>query len=144
LGAPQSGFSWASLAIKVLQFLVDPRPTATCSQAAAPVEAKPGAVPANDRFGFDGEEDLRPAAPEATEGGPEQAIASVQPRSGSLALEHCDLLAQSEDFQSGVGSRAEEHTERHHNSEEELGHELRVVTRRNTGLIAEAGIFATH
>ena len=54
-------------------------------------------------------------------------------RSRSLAFEHGDLLAESEDFQGGIGSW-EENAEHNQDSKEELQHELTVVTRRNARL----------
>jgi hypothetical protein len=68
----------------------------------------------------------------------------VQPRSRSLAFEHSDLVAQCEDFESGVGSRAQEDAERPHNTEQELEHELTLVTRRNAGSVAVVENCATH
>jgi hypothetical protein len=45
-----------------------------------------------------------------------------------LALEHGELLAESEDFQGGIGSRREEYREYTPHSDEELDHEILVVT----------------
>jgi hypothetical protein len=51
-------------------------------------------MPADHSLGFDNEEDLGPAGPEAAESHPEQPVASVQGRPRSLAFEHGDLLSR--------------------------------------------------
>ena len=56
-------------------------------------------MPSDDGFGFDDEEDIGPAGPEATEDGPKEPVASVEGRPWALAFEHGDLLAESKDFQ---------------------------------------------
>jgi hypothetical protein len=68
-------------------------------------------VPSDNGFWFDNQEDIGPAGPEATEGGPKEPVASVEGRPRSLAFEHGDLLAESEDFQRRIGSCPEENTE---------------------------------
>ena len=68
-------------------------------------------MPADDGLRLDNQEDLGPAGPEAAEGGPEEAVARIQGRPRSLAFEHGDLLAQSEDLQRGIASCTEENTE---------------------------------
>jgi hypothetical protein len=55
-------------------------------------------MPADHSLGFDNEEDIGPAGPEAAERGPEEAVARIQGRPRSLAFEHGDLLAQREDL----------------------------------------------
>jgi hypothetical protein len=52
----------------------------------------------------------------------------------SFAFEHGDLLAESEDFQCSIGPRLEENTEGNQDGEQEVKHELTVLTWRNTGL----------
>jgi hypothetical protein len=84
-------------------------------------------MPADDGLRLDNQEDIGPAGPEATEGGPEEAVASIQGWPRSLAFEHGELLAQSEDFQGHVTSRTEENAESTQHSEARLDHELTVV-----------------
>jgi len=67
---------------------------------------------------LDNEEDVGPAGPKATEGGPEETVARIQGRPRSLAFEHGELLAQSEDLQGHVASRTEENAERPQDSDE--------------------------
>jgi hypothetical protein len=86
-------------------------------------------MPADDSLRFDNEEDMGPAGPEATEGGPEETVARIQERPRSLAFEHGDLLAQSEDLHCCVTSRTEENAECAQHSEKQLDHELTVVAR---------------
>ena len=87
---------------QIPQFLGDPRSAAARTGAPAPVESEPGAMPADHSLRFYYEEDIGPAGPEAAEGGPEETVARIQGRPRSLAFEHGDLLAQSEDLQGGV------------------------------------------
>jgi len=96
-------------------------------------------MPADHGLGFDDEEDIGLAGPEAAEGGPEEAVAKIQRWPRSLAFEHGDLLAQSEDLQRGIASCTEENTESTQHSEEELDHEILVVTRRDAGTIGRLG-----
>jgi hypothetical protein len=56
-----------------------------------------------------------------------------------LAFEH-ELLAESEDFQGGIGSRTEEYTECTQHSDVELDHEILVVTQRDAGSIGLLGV----
>ena len=65
-------------------------------------------MPSDNGFGFDDEQDIAPARPTATEGGPKEPVASVQRRPRSLAFEHGDLLAESEDFQRSIGPSPED------------------------------------
>jgi hypothetical protein len=97
-------------------------------------------MPADDGLGFDNEEDIGPAGPEAAESHPKQPVASLQWRPWSLAFEHGDLLAQSEDLQRGIASCTEENAESTQHSEEELDHKILVVTRRDAGRL---GAFST-
>ena len=73
------------------------------------------------------DEDIAPAGPEAAEGGPEEAVARIQGRPRSLAFEHSNLLAQSEDLQGCVSSRTEKNAESTQHREEQLDHELTVA-----------------
>jgi hypothetical protein len=57
-----------------------------------------------------------------------------------LNLEHSDLLAECEDFQGGVGPCSKENTEGKQDSEQELGHELTVVTCRQRSIARPGGI----
>jgi hypothetical protein len=62
------------------------------------------------------------------ERGPEQPVTGVEGWPRSLALEDGDLLAESQDFQGSIGSYAEESAHRSQEIEQELKHELTVVT----------------
>src|SRR5215471_3692130 len=109
---------------QVPEFLRNARSTAARSRSPAPIKPKAGAAPADDGLPFHNEEDISPAGPDATEGGPEEADARIQGRPRSLAFEHGDLLAQSEDLQGCVASRTEENAENTQHSEEQIDHEL--------------------
>ena len=62
----------------------------------------------------------------------------------SLALEPRKWLAEGEDLQGGIASGTEENAECTQHSDEELQHELRVVTQRDARLIRQLGVFPTH
>jgi hypothetical protein len=85
-------------------------------------------MPADDGLWLDNEEHIGPAGPEAAQDGPKQPVARVQGWPRSFALEHRDLLPKSKDFQGCIASCTEENSERKQESEEELNHELTVVT----------------
>jgi hypothetical protein len=97
-------------------------------------------MPANDGIWFDNEKDIGPTGPHAAEGSPKQPVASIQGWPRSLAFEHGELLAESEDFQGGIGSRTEEYRECTQHSDEELDHEILVVTQRAAGSIGLLGV----
>src|SRR5262249_36398168 len=88
--------------------LANPWTAARLSGTPTPVKTESSAVPADNRLGFDDDQHLAPARPHPTKCGPEQTVQGVHGRPRSLALEHSNLLSQSEDFQSCVGSTAEE------------------------------------
>ena len=85
-------------------------------------------MPSDDGFRFDDEQDIGPTRPKATECGPKQAVASFLRRPGSLAFEHGELLAESEDLKRGIGPCPEESPEGNQDGEQELKHELTVLT----------------
>ncbi|HEY6306450.1 MAG TPA: hypothetical protein VI488_08360, partial [Candidatus Angelobacter sp.] len=103
------------------------RSTAARSRSPAPVEAKAGAVPSDDRFWFDNQEDIGPTGPQAAQRGPEQPVAGVQGWSRPPAFEHGDLLAESEDLQGGFRSCPEGGAECNEESEKEREHQLTVL-----------------
>jgi hypothetical protein len=61
-----------------------------------------------------------------------------------LTLKHGGLLAQSGDFEGGLASCTDENPECNQRGEEELAHELTVVTWRNAGSLARSEVFSTH
>jgi hypothetical protein len=61
-----------------------------------------------------------------------------------LAFEHDELLAENEDFQGGIGSRTEEYRDCTQHSDEELDHEILVLTQRAARSIGLPGAFSTH
>jgi hypothetical protein len=125
------------------QFLGNSGATAARSGAPAPVETKAGAVPSDDGFRFDNQENIGPVGPKTAEGGPEQPVARVQGWPRSLAFEHSDLLAESQDFQSGISSGPEHSAHGDQEGEEELDHELTVLTRRNATPVDALDVRAT-
>jgi hypothetical protein len=88
-------------------------------------------MPGDDGRGLDDEEDFRPAAPAAAECDPEESVQEVQGWARPFALEHGELLSEGEDFKGGVAATAEEDADDGEDGEDELGHKLTLVTRRN-------------
>src|SRR5215472_15065997 len=114
---------------QIPQFRGDPRSAAARTRPPPPVQPKASAMPSDHGLRLDNDEDLGPAGPDAAEGGPEEAVPTIQGRPRSLAFEHGDLLAQSEDLHGCVASRTEENAESTPHSEEQMDHELTVVAR---------------
>ena len=142
-GSASIGVFFGQAHNQVPEFLRNSRSTAARSRSPAPEEAKGGAVPTDHSFWFDDQEDSGPARPKAAQGGPEQPIAGVQERPRSLALEHSDLLAESQDFQSGISPGPEQSAHGDQEGEEELDHELTVLTRRNATPVDALDVRAT-
>jgi hypothetical protein len=128
---------------QVSQFLGNSRSTDSRSGAPAPVKTKAGAMPCGDGFWFHNQEDIGPAGPKAPQGGPEQPVAGVQVWPRSLAFEHSDLLAECQDFQGDIGSGPEQSANSNQDGEEELGHELMVLTRHNVTPVGALDVRAT-
>ena len=70
----------------------------------------------------------------AAEGRPEESVQRVQYWPRPFAFEHSDLLSEGEDFEGRIGSTAEEDTDHGEDGEDELRHELTLVTWRNRAL----------
>ncbi len=96
-----------------------------------PKETKPGAMPGDDGGGLDDEEDVGPAGPAAAECGPDESVQEVQGWARPFALKHGELLSEGEGFKGGVAATAEEDADDGEDGEDELGHKLTLVTRRN-------------
>jgi hypothetical protein len=84
----------------------------SCRKLASPEKAKAGAVPSDDSFWFDHQEDSGPAGPKAAEGRPEESIQLVSDRTRSFAFKHRDLPSEGEDFESRVTPTAKDDSER--------------------------------
>jgi len=89
-------------------------------------------MPADDGLWLHDDEDVGPAGPEAAQGGPEEPVQPIQTETGSFPLEHRYLLSKSPDRKGHVGSTLEEDTDDRERRGDEFGHELTLVTRRNT------------
>ena len=98
-------------------------------------------MPCDDGFWFDNQDDIGPAWPKAAEGGPEEPVAGVQVWPRALAFENGELLPEGQDFQGGIGSRTEEYRDCTQHSDEELDHEILVVTQRAPDRSAYWGSF---
>ena len=119
------------LADQSSNLLGDLRPTAARSGTPTPIQPKTRAVPADDGLGLDDDQDVGPMGPEAAEGRPEEPVEGVQGRPRPFAFEHGDLLSEGEDFEGGIASTAEEDTDHGEDGEDELRHELTLLTWRN-------------
>ena len=89
-----------------------------------PVQAKTGAVPADDGFWFDDDENVTPAGPETAEGCPEEPVDGVQWWPRALAFEHGELLTEGEDFEGDVAPAADEGPEGNDECKDGFEHEL--------------------
>ena len=89
----------------------DLRPAAARSRAPTPIEAKTGAVPADDRFGLHNNQRIFPPGPDAAKSGPEEPVESIQMGTRPFPLEHGDLLPEGENFEGGVAATAKEHAD---------------------------------
>jgi hypothetical protein len=112
-------------------FVGDCWPAAARAGSPTPVTAESSAVPAGYGVGHDDDENVLPAGPVAAEGGPEQPVHRVQYRAWPLAFEDGDLLSEGEDFKSSVASTSKEDAEYRKHGEDELGHEITLLTWRN-------------
>src|SRR5215813_12962873 len=99
-GAPQVGFSATIRKISSRtsrQFLpTDLFPTL---RDQTPVQSKTSAMPANDGLRIDEHQRLLPSTPKTTGEYPEDFVNRSDPGSGMLALQHGQLLPESEIFQ---------------------------------------------
>jgi hypothetical protein len=59
-------------------------------------------MPTDDSLGLHDDEEVAPSGPQVPQGGPEESVQEIQGWSGMFPLQDGDLLAQSEDFESGV------------------------------------------
>src|SRR5438105_11534584 len=71
-----------------------------------PVQSKTSAMPANDRLRIHEHERLLPGTPETTGEYPEDFVNRSHPGSGMLALQHSQLLPESEIFQEQASMRS--------------------------------------
>ena len=99
------------------------RSAAAGSGSPAPVQAKAFPMPCDHRFRSYNDQNIRPARPHAPQRGPEETVEAVQRRSGPVALEHGDLLSQSEDFKRDIQAAEEEHTQGGEDCGNEIEHE---------------------
>jgi len=85
--------------------------TLVATRAKAPIQAEPFPMPPCYGLWLDDHQDLRPSAPEASQGDPEQSIEPDKARSRILAFEHAQLLAQDSNLKPKTVARAKERTE---------------------------------
>jgi hypothetical protein len=71
-----------------------------------PVQSKTSAMPANDRLRIDEHARLLPSIPETTDEYPEDFVNRSHPGSGMLALQHRQLLPESEIFREQASMRS--------------------------------------
>ena len=120
-----------------LDLIGDVRSAASPAGSPTPIQPETGTVPADDRLGFNDDEDVLPARPHAPQRRPEETVQAVQSRPRSLALEHGNLLSQGEDFEGSVGSTAKEDCDHGEDGEDDFRHKLTLVTRRRSSLATE-------
>src|ERR1700719_4603749 len=77
-GSSPGGILLGQTSDQIPDLLGNSRPPAARSGPPAPVEAKAGAMPADDGLWLDNEEDIGPSGPDAAQGGPKQPVVSMQ------------------------------------------------------------------
>lgn len=87
-------------------------------------------MPPDHGLRFYDRENIRPARPELSQGGPEEAIRAGQCRARPFALEYRDLLPQREDFQGSIHATAEEDADRSQECGNQIEHELTLCNAR--------------
>ena len=80
-------------------------------------------MPAYHGVGFHENEDARPAGPTLAECRPEESVPEVQFWSRPFPFQHGDLLAEGEDFESGIASTAKEDSDGNKEREDDFEHE---------------------
>ena len=90
------------------EFRGDSWPAITPPGSPSPIHAETSPMPIDDRFGFHDYEHVLPASPDLPKGGPEYPVHRAQGRPGPPAFQNGHLLAQSEDFEGGIGAAPEE------------------------------------
>ena len=88
-------------------------------------------MPPDHRLRFHNDQNIRPSRPYVPQGGPEEAVETVQRRSWPLSFEHGDLLSKSENFQGGIHTTTEEDADGSQKCCDRMEHESTVVTRGN-------------
>ena len=63
--------------------------------------------------------------------GPEESIQGIQFWPRPFSFEHGDLLSEGQNFEGGIRSTAEKHSDTDKEREDEFKHQLTLVTRRN-------------
>ena len=90
----------------------------------APIETEAGAVPADHGFGFDQDQDVRPAGPMLAECHPEESVPGGQSGPRAFPFEHGDLLPEGEDFEGRITSTAKEGSDSHKERKNDMEHEF--------------------
>jgi len=108
---PQAIFS-REAADQLAGFKADCGPAGLSARFPAPEQAPALTVPANDGRGLDHDQATLPAAPEAAQEDPPQAVTGPDAGSRHAALEHGELLAKRKVFERECGARHQEHAER--------------------------------
>ena len=92
-----------------------------------PVQSKPSAMPANDRLRVHEHERLLPGTPETTGEYPEDFVNRSHRGSGMLALQHSQLLPESEIFQEQASMRSKAAGEQAQPKSDVATHEAPVI-----------------
>jgi hypothetical protein len=71
---------------------------------------------------FHDHQNVRLSWPHGPQDAPEEAVDAVQDRSRTFTLQHCDLLTQSNDFQTSIEATSEENSESGENGEQQMEH----------------------
>lgn len=97
-----------------------------------------GAAPADHGVGPHDNQDFGPAGPTmAKSGRPKRAAHAIQFWPWPFSFEHGDLLSEGQNFEGGITSTAEKHSDADNERGDEFQHELTLVTSRNVASSGE-------
>ena len=100
--------------------IIDSGPPASWLGLPTPVPAKPGPMPADDSFRLHNKYNVRPSRPYLPQARPEEAVQAVKCRSRPFAVQHGELLPQS---QKSMRASPEEYADGRQKCEDQVGHE---------------------
>jgi len=90
----------------------DLRPATAWPGSPPPVQTEAGAVPADHGVGLDdNQKNFSPAGPTLAKSAPEEAIQAIQFWPWPFSFEHGDLLSEGQNFEGGIPSTAEKHSD---------------------------------
>ena len=96
-------------------------------RAKAPEQPKASAMPGDNGFWFDNNQDVAPCRPKAAEQNPKYSILDSQPRVRLFSLEYTQLLTEGKDLKGEVVARTEESAEAGEEADKKWNHEFGFI-----------------